>query len=138
MFGLGFTEIVVIAIIAILFLGPDKLPSAMVDIAKFFRQVKNSVSSVKDSFEEEMNISEIKKEAMAYKKELLDAGEGIKKATDIDSHIANISDDITSDSKEEKEKKSSPIEEEITFKKEPKESSQNTSLENSKKDSPYV
>ncbi|MDQ1267985.1 MAG: hypothetical protein QG560_628, partial [Campylobacterota bacterium] len=27
MFGMGFTEIVVIAIIAILFLGPDKLPS---------------------------------------------------------------------------------------------------------------
>lgn len=138
MFGLGFTEIVVIAIIAILFLGPDKLPSAMVDIAKFFRQVKDSVSSVKDSFEEEMNISDIKKEAMAYKKELLDTSENIKKATDIDSHIANISNDITSDNKEKKEKNSSPKEEEITFKKEPKESSQNTSLENSKKDSPYV
>lgn len=138
MFGLGFTEIVVIAIIAILFLGPDKLPSAMVDIAKFFRQVKNSVSSVKDSFEEEMHISDIKKEAMAYKKELMDAGENIKKATDIDTHIADIGSDITSEDKDSKEKSSSPKEEEITFKKEPKEPSQNTSLENSKKDSPYV
>lgn len=35
MFGMGFTEILIIAIIAILFLGPDKLPSAMVEIAKF-------------------------------------------------------------------------------------------------------
>jgi sec-independent protein translocase protein TatB len=135
MFGLGFTEIVVIAIIAVLFLGPDKLPSAMVDIAKFFRQVKNSVSSVKNSFEEEMHISDIKKEAMAYKQELLDTGENIKKATDIDSHIADISNDITSDTKENK---SSPKEEEITFKKEPKDSLANTSSDTSKKDSPYV
>ena len=138
MFGLGFTEIVVIAIIAILFLGPDKLPSAMVDIAKFFRQVKNSVSSVKDSFEEEMHISDIKKEAMAYKKELMDTSENIKKATDIDSHIAEISNDITSDDKKSDEKNSSPKEEEITFKKEPKNTSANASVENSKKDSPYV
>lgn len=138
MFGLGFTEIVVIAVIAILFLGPDKLPSAMVDIAKFFRQVKNSVSSVKNSFEEEMHISDIKQEAMAYKKELLDTGENIKKATDLDSHIADISSDITSDSKEPKDKQSSPKEEEITFKKKSKESLATTSTDTSKKDSPYV
>ena len=41
MFGFGFTEILIIVVIAILFLGPDKLPSAMVDVAKFFRSVKN-------------------------------------------------------------------------------------------------
>ena len=35
MFGMGFTEILIIMVIAILFLGPDKLPGAMVDIAKF-------------------------------------------------------------------------------------------------------
>ena len=34
MFGIGFTELVLIAIVAILFLGPDKLPQAMVEIAK--------------------------------------------------------------------------------------------------------
>ena len=54
MFGMGFTEILFIAVIAILFLGPDKLPSAMVDIAKFFRQVKKTLGTVKDSLEEEI------------------------------------------------------------------------------------
>ncbi len=38
MFGMGIGEILLIAIVAVLFLGPDKLPSTMVDIAKFFRQ----------------------------------------------------------------------------------------------------
>ena len=49
MFGMGFTEIMIIAVIAILFLGPEKLPSAMVDIAKFFRSAKRTINSVKDS-----------------------------------------------------------------------------------------
>ena len=46
MFGMGFTEILVIAIIAILFLGPDKLPDTMVQIAKFFRNTKNTIKLI--------------------------------------------------------------------------------------------
>ena len=95
MFGMGFTEIMLIAVIAILFLGPDKLPSAMVDIAKFFRNVKNTVGSVQSSIEQEMQISEIKQEALAYKKELLEASNKVKNATHltsttIDSEIMDI------------------------------------------------
>ena len=95
MFGMGFTEIMLIAVIAILFLGPDKLPSAMVDIAKFLRNVKNTVGSVQSSIEQEMQISEIKQEALAYKKELLEASNKVKNATHltsttIDSEIMDI------------------------------------------------
>ncbi|OQX73864.1 MAG: Sec-independent protein translocase TatB, partial [Campylobacteraceae bacterium 4484_4] len=43
MFGMSFGEILIIAIIAILFLGPDKLPEAMVKIAKFFKSFKKSI-----------------------------------------------------------------------------------------------
>jgi len=84
MFGMGFTEILIIAVIAILFLGPDKLPGAMVDIAKFFRSTKNAINSVKDTIEEEIHVSDIKKEALAYKKELTKTSENISKVTSID------------------------------------------------------
>ena len=97
MFGLGFTEILIIVVIAVLFLGPDKLPSAMIDIAKFFRQMKKTIGNVKDTLEEELNVSEMKNEALAYKKELLDAGDDIKKSTSIPSvsaELSNIKDDI--------------------------------------------
>ena len=87
MFGMGFTEILIIAVIAILFMGPDKLPGAMVEIAKFFRTVKKTVGSVKDSLEEEINVSEIKQEALAYKKELLDASDKLSKVTDVKGAI---------------------------------------------------
>ncbi len=118
MFGLGFTEIMIIAIVAILFLGPDKLPSAMVDIAKFFRNVKNTVGTVKESLEQEINVSEIKEEALAYKRELLEAQEKVARVTDIDSlndGIASYADDMINDKPKEDETKPAPKQETVTF-----------------------
>ena len=43
MFGMGFTEILVVIVIAILFLGPDKLPTAMVEVAKFIKGIKKEL-----------------------------------------------------------------------------------------------
>ncbi len=90
MFGMGFTEILIIAVIAILFLGPDKLPSAMVEVAKFFQNAKNTIGNVKSSIEEEMQVKDLKEEALAYKKELLSTTEKIKSATDVKSMAAEL------------------------------------------------
>ena len=70
MFGMGFTEILFIAVIAIIFLGPDKLPEAMVQIAKFFNSFKKTVSEAKSTFEQEIHINELKEEALSYKRTL--------------------------------------------------------------------
>jgi sec-independent protein translocase protein TatB len=97
MFGMGFTEILIIAVVAILFLGPDKLPQAMVEIAKFFRNTKQTLATVKSSLEDEMNVSEIKQEALAYKKELEKASDDLKKKTDIKqmgADLAGLNDDF--------------------------------------------
>jgi sec-independent protein translocase protein TatB len=116
---MGFTEILIIAVIAILFLGPDKLPSAMIDIAKFFKQMKNTIGTVKESIEQEINVSEIKQEALAYKKELLDAQEKLAKATDtshITTTLTNLSDDIMDDIDDDTSSKKPEIKEEkVTF-----------------------
>ena len=123
MFGMGFTEILIIAVIAILFLGPDKLPSTMIEIAKFFRNVKNTIGTVKNSLEEEMNVNEIKQEALAYKKKLLDATEKLEKASDIqgtiNSKMAGFGDELLND--EVKPAPKTPKEPQtVTFKKKPK------------------
>ena len=78
MFGIGFTEILLISIIAILFLGPDKLPQALVDMAKFIKDVKRTISDAKGSLEEEMKIADLKEEALNYKKQLTDATNELK------------------------------------------------------------
>ena len=125
MFGLGFTEILIIAVIAILFLGPDKLPSAMIDVAKFFKNAKKTLSTVKNSLEEEMNVSEMKQEALSYKKELLQASEDLNKATDITqvgANLTNLDDDILGDeiSPKPEAPKAPPKPEKVTFEKKPK------------------
>jgi hypothetical protein len=40
MFGLGFMEIFVILVIAVIALGPEKLPGVAVDVAKFLKKLK--------------------------------------------------------------------------------------------------
>ena len=97
MFGMGFTEILIIAVIAILFLGPDKLPGAMVDIAKFFRTAKNAIGSVKDTLEEEMNVSDIKKEALAYKAQLDSATSRLSEVTDVKAQVGSQINSILDD-----------------------------------------
>ena len=42
MFGVGIFEILVVLVVAVIFLGPDKLPQAIVDATKFFRAVKKT------------------------------------------------------------------------------------------------
>jgi len=78
MFGIGFTELLLISVIAILFLGPDKLPGALVEMAKFIKSVKKTIGDAKSSLEEEMKISDLKEEALNYKKQLNDATEELK------------------------------------------------------------
>ena len=101
MFGIGFTEIVLISIIAILFLGPDKLPGALVDMAKFIKSVKKTVGEAKSSLEEEMKISDLKEEALSYKKQLTDATDELKGFKNIsldDFDDVSYDDDISEES----------------------------------------
>lgn len=122
MFGMDLGEILVIAIVAILFLGPDKLPGAMVEIAKFLKGAKNAINSMKDSIEEEINVKSMKDEALAYKKELLDVSDQVKSSTDIKAMAAKLTtledDFYMGDSLKEPEKKAAPAQpQEVTLKK---------------------
>lgn len=90
MFGMGLTEIFLIAIVAVLFLGPDKLPSTMIEIAKFFRSVKGTVNSAKATLEDEIRLSGIKESVMDYKAELSNASSELTRLTDLTDVKANI------------------------------------------------
>ncbi|GAA7639144.1 Sec-independent protein translocase protein TatB [Helicobacter pylori] len=68
MFGMGFFEILVVLVVAIIFLGPEKFPQAVVDMVKFFRAVKKTLNDAKDTLDKEINIEEIKKETLEYQK----------------------------------------------------------------------
>ena len=72
-------EIIIILIVAVLVLGPDKLPSTAVQIAKILKALKRQVDDAKESIEKEIRVSEIKKEADKYKNEFSEYNQNIRK-----------------------------------------------------------
>jgi sec-independent protein translocase protein TatB len=92
MFGMGFTEILLIGIIAIIALGPEKLPSAMVDVAKFFKKLKSGVEDAKSTLNDELNITEIKNQADQFKAQV----DGAKANLSLD-YLDSIKDDVLGD-----------------------------------------
>ena len=67
MFGMGFMEIFLVLMVAIIALGPEKLPSAVVDIAKFFKKFKSGIDDAKATLDSELKISEMKQQANEFK-----------------------------------------------------------------------
>ena len=67
MFGFNIFELMVVLVVAIIFLGPDKLPKLIVDVVKFFKMIKKSINEAKETLDKELQISELKKEALEYK-----------------------------------------------------------------------
>ena len=56
MFGMGGTEILVILIVALLFLGPDKLPEAAKSISKGIRDLRKQTREFQDTIEADERI----------------------------------------------------------------------------------
>lgn len=99
MFGMGFMEIFLIAIVAIIALGPEKLPNAMVEIAKFLKKFKSGVEDAKSTLDNELNIAEIKEEAARYKSQIEDAKATLSLKENVNLGLNNIiNDDMDKDS----------------------------------------
>lgn len=56
MFGLSFGEIVIIAIVALLLLGPDRLPEAAKTLGKGLREIRRATDDLKDQVEQEIYV----------------------------------------------------------------------------------
>ena len=126
MFGMGFSEILIILVIGIIFLGPEKLPEAMVKIAKFFNMFKKTINEAKESIDQELKIEELRKEALEYKKKLHETTQSVKHSVymdefeDIKNSTTSVSDllnsnveeamDVVKDSGKDTEKKKKEIE----------------------------
>jgi sec-independent protein translocase protein TatB len=101
MFGMGFTEIILIAIIAIIALGPEKLPGAMVEIAKFFKKFKSGIEDAKSTLDNELQLSSMKEEAEKFHQQL----DSAKASVSLD----NIENLVSDEPKEEKKEKAEPV-----------------------------
>lgn len=76
---MSFGEIIIILVVAILVLGPDKLPEAIVQIAKILKALKKNIDDAKSSIEKEICINDLKEEAKKYKDEFSSTNQNIRK-----------------------------------------------------------
>ena len=79
MFGISFPEMTLILVIAVIALGPEKLPKALVEIAKYFKIIKKAVNDAKSNFEQEVKIAELKEDAKKYKDSIENATNSVRK-----------------------------------------------------------
>ena len=105
MFGMSFTEILTILIIAIIFVGPEKLPKVAVDIAKIFKRFKGAVAEAKTAIDDEINMAELKSQAQKYKAQIehdtIKAKAGISQLADLNLDLdMNLKNDNTNTKKD--------------------------------------
>lgn len=59
MFDIGFWELVLISVVALVVLGPERLPVAIRSVSKFVRTAKTMANNVKDELSQELKIQEL-------------------------------------------------------------------------------
>ena len=76
MFGIGLPEMIIFAIVALIIIGPDKLPGVLRSIGKGLVELKRATSDVRSTVQEEMQkiedeieIKEVRESAQDFKNE---------------------------------------------------------------------
>ena len=77
MFGIGIPEMIIIAAVALVFIGPDKIPGVLRSIGKGLVELKRATSDVRssvqnemDKIEEEIELNEVRKTAEDFSNDL--------------------------------------------------------------------
>ena len=80
MFDLGFVELLVIGVVALLVLGPERLPAAARTVGGLLRRARSSWNSLRGELEREFAADELKR-SIGNTARQLDLGADLRKAT---------------------------------------------------------
>ncbi|MGB1239383.1 MAG: Sec-independent protein translocase protein TatB [Pseudomonadales bacterium] len=70
MLDIGFTELLLIAIVALVVLGPEKLPVAVRTLGLWIGKAKRTISGIQSEISEELRLDEMKRTAAVAKEQL--------------------------------------------------------------------
>ena len=89
MFGIGWTELIVIMVIALVVIGPNKLPDLARALGKGLAEFKKASQEIKDSFNLDEEIKTIKNDTIDSINEFKDSLEEVDENEDDDSASAD-------------------------------------------------
>ena len=78
MFDIGFSELLVIAVVALLVLGPERLPKAAHFVGLWVRRARSQWNSVKSEFERDLASEELKRSLQETRESLRQAEDQIR------------------------------------------------------------
>uniref|UniRef100_A0A2P2ICF1 Twin arginine-targeting protein translocase TatB n=1 Tax=Hirondellea gigas TaxID=1518452 RepID=A0A2P2ICF1_9CRUS len=98
MFDIGFGEMVLVGIIGLIVLGPERLPTAIRSVMRWVNSAKKLVNTVKDEISQELKLHEMNESMIkATKKGFENLDPDLKKSID---EMRNIVEDVTKPYKE--------------------------------------
>jgi len=85
MFDIGFFEILIIAVVALLVLGPEKMPHAVRMCAAYWGKLKRSILATKLELEDQLALEDIKRQLREEQQKVQDLIEQESLPSDQDS-----------------------------------------------------
>lgn len=73
MFDIGFTELLLVGVVALVVVGPDRLPQLIRTTLSYVRQIKSGFAHVRDEVERELDLHKLQDEIIDSKNDLKDA-----------------------------------------------------------------
>ncbi|HWR75714.1 MAG TPA: Sec-independent protein translocase protein TatB, partial [Thiobacillus sp.] len=67
MFDIGFTELIVIGVVALIVIGPERLPKVARTAGHLYGRMQRYVSSVKSEISQEIQLDEIRRAGQSFK-----------------------------------------------------------------------
>lgn len=78
MFDIGFTELLVIGVVTLLVVGPERLPKVARTAGHLFGRFQRYVNSVKSDIGREIELDELRKAGQSFKQSVEDAARGVE------------------------------------------------------------
>jgi len=100
MFGIGMPEMILIAVVALIVLGPKKLPELAKSLGRALREFKKATTELKESIDVDNELTDVKK---AFD----EMNDDIKEAVDINIDFDNKAQKVSASSNDKKNEKES-------------------------------
>ena len=97
MFDIGFSELLIIAVLTLIVMGPERLPETVRTITLWFGRLRQFLSAARTEIEDEVGVDEIRRQ-LHNEKLMRDLDKARQEVVDIDINPNSIlSDDLKND-----------------------------------------